>query len=1542
MKKHFFLQAAVLAVLLGGLGARGADFSKTQVYSAGQFSDVAEAEWYAPSVASAYELGFMKGTNDTLFEPNGSMTVAEAVTIAARVHDAYHAKGTSFRQDGAHWYDDYVRYAIDNGILQADAFDDYERPVKRYEMAVIFSMAVPDDYLNAQNNVTEIPDVPNSNAYFDRLQLLYNAGVVMGNDEYGTFMPNNNIIRAEAAAIIGRIALKGNRLKKTLTDASYDQAWYLINDTESEFRTDDAGSVILSPWVIDKRFKNTGGSAGTGLSDFDPTAGASAKREFAPVERGLLGLDFIAKVQLGTDGLYFRVTDSNDTSLMSLDTKDGEFYFNGVKTGVAVADRTYHVNVRMDLDTHTALLYMDGKRIGESFTLPALSASRFYVGSDEKGMAYVFFDRCDLYKDYVVNERFLVPENAELAAWDVTGEAKVVRAGGENNNDPNSALLTEGAVAKKSFRRLSGKVVFETLLLFPTANDTGYIRLTDGGTPVASIKVNADGIFKADGTKLRHHTNNLWQTLRIEADTVSGTVLYKVNGKKVGEFSLDTASKTVDGIEIGCDGGSICFDDVTVTMAHEYDDYCPVPQPVGDDGFDTWVNICSLWHDGTSWGAVSSYPDIEPVLGYYDEGIPELSDWEIKFMVENGIDIQHICWYAPDNDQSEPIKKPSLNYWSLHEGFFNAKYSDMMKFNIMWENNSTVLSDFEHFKEYIWKYWVDYYFTDDRYYTIDNKVVFTVWSYPNFLKSFGDTTEGAKNAIDFMNEDIKKYGFDGVMVIFFDYHKGDAATFQTFKDMGAEGAYAYHWGQDGNNYEATIKRLENNASHKAVHIIPTVSVGFNNLGWSGSRKELISLSDHKKVLEYIKNDYLPDYEGWQAKNVIVSTWNEYGEGTYVMPCEGLHGFGYLENVAEVLSGVTDHSHNIVPTDAQKARLGHMNTKTSLKRWHLEEPTPIVSDEVLYTATGADLKGMMHLTEDSGAQGDIFKGVCETGDPALLIREDKLFAPIAAEKIAYVRLRMKVSTDSLCDVFFTTDASGSYDEAKSLRISVRPTNDFVDYLLPTSTCKDWKDNIKSLRIDPITGSGSFEVASVELLGQADSNNADLYIHEQKYTPVFPLEVRDGEVYAPTESESEFFARHRLYYEWDRHTGVLTLVSVNNKKVTFTVGSDKAVVNGKEVSLAEKVSLKDGLPVVPLCFLYDSLGMKYTFENNVLRVSPGKSAYEAEVEAKREEALSKRIPNQYEFELDGDNEGWTGSNTTITVVDGAICGTALLNEQKWYDPMIRLTETKLDASVFNCITLAIRYDSGRETDEKLQLFFLTDKDKTWDEKKCFTVAYEKPTSDGKFIEYTLDCTKLATWKDTITAIRIDPLTSSGTYAFDYIRFSENLTLKEQKEKELAEKLLRGFELLGGDAEDTANVAFFNESPIDILKDEESGSNVYRNMAVSGYNYSRQSVVWDTGRTYEVSVDFKLLSNQKGETDFTTQIMFNARYTDKDGKYDHAQKLGEQSPADGWKTYTFSFEIPTGVEWHENDEFSFYVNPGNGSGVNYLFDNVTVKVK
>ena len=190
-------------------------YSVINNYTPGQFSDVNENSWFGFNkqqvVASAYEYGLMKGLSDTVFNPSGNVTVAEAITIAARTHCIYAAGKESFEQ-GSPWYQVYVDYVVANGIIAADDFDSYSRATSRAEMVYIFAHALPEAEFAAQNTVNSLPDINNDTPYRDAILLLYKAGVLTGSDALGTFNPGNNITRAEAAAIISRIILPKTRV----------------------------------------------------------------------------------------------------------------------------------------------------------------------------------------------------------------------------------------------------------------------------------------------------------------------------------------------------------------------------------------------------------------------------------------------------------------------------------------------------------------------------------------------------------------------------------------------------------------------------------------------------------------------------------------------------------------------------------------------------------------------------------------------------------------------------------------------------------------------------------------------------------------------------------------------------------------------------------------------------------------------------------------------------------------------------------------------------------------------------------------------------------------------------------------------------------------------------------------------------------------------------------------------------------------------------------------------------------------------------------
>ena len=158
MKKTKSILKLAVGIVLIVLTATSAfaSFAKTNTYPDGKFTDVTSTKWYASEVKSAYELGFMNGQSDVLFAPEGNVTVAEGITIASRVHAIYNNKEIESVDNGGKWYDMYVAYAKENGIITEESFTNYDRNIMRYETALLFANALPCDYFAQRNDIKDI------------------------------------------------------------------------------------------------------------------------------------------------------------------------------------------------------------------------------------------------------------------------------------------------------------------------------------------------------------------------------------------------------------------------------------------------------------------------------------------------------------------------------------------------------------------------------------------------------------------------------------------------------------------------------------------------------------------------------------------------------------------------------------------------------------------------------------------------------------------------------------------------------------------------------------------------------------------------------------------------------------------------------------------------------------------------------------------------------------------------------------------------------------------------------------------------------------------------------------------------------------------------------------------------------------------------------------------------------------------------------------------------------------------------------------------
>ena len=91
-KLRCLLVALCLALSGGGLGALAdlPDGSAPARRSDGRFADVTDGDWYRDSVVSLYELGLTDGQSADSFGAGSSVSLAEALSFAARIHSIYY------------------------------------------------------------------------------------------------------------------------------------------------------------------------------------------------------------------------------------------------------------------------------------------------------------------------------------------------------------------------------------------------------------------------------------------------------------------------------------------------------------------------------------------------------------------------------------------------------------------------------------------------------------------------------------------------------------------------------------------------------------------------------------------------------------------------------------------------------------------------------------------------------------------------------------------------------------------------------------------------------------------------------------------------------------------------------------------------------------------------------------------------------------------------------------------------------------------------------------------------------------------------------------------------------------------------------------------------------------------------------------------------------------------------------------------------------------------------------------------------------------
>lgn len=496
--------------------------------------------------------------------------------------------------------------------------------------------------------------------------------------------------------------------------------------------------------------------------------------------------------------------------------------------------------------------------------------------------------------------------------------------------------------------------------------------------------------------------------------------------------------------------------------------YVPEPKPVATD-YDLAALYFPGWARSEAWARVwRKCPERKPVLGWYDEANPECVDWQIKWLVENGIRTLYVDWYWSRGSQF-------LDHWV--KAFYKAKYRRHMKWAMMWANHNAPGSHSIEDQRAVTKFWIENYFNTPEYLRIDDKPVVWMWSPENMNRDVGPN--GCHRLLDLSREMAVAAGFKGIHFIAMKWPEADASakTIQKYKDMGFDMTGIYHFMDHGGRCP-TYRRFPYSAcadanpanwwkQHEAnvLPFIPNLSTGWDDRPWN-DHCEIYgkNADDFRRICVEAKK--FADQTG--VKRICLSPLNEWGEGSYAEP-NAEHGFGFYEAVRDVFC----------KKPAEGWPLNYGPKDVGLGPYDLPPP-PRPEHATSWTFTDGAAHGwneMMGVKNfKAGPEGLSF--TTDTCDPAIYAS----FFPVAAKDFDRVVVRMKASgAKGLAAQLFWAGVGGKAHESASVHRDLFADGAFHDYMFPVSRSPEWRARVNHFRFDPCSVPGvKFTIESIRLV------------------------------------------------------------------------------------------------------------------------------------------------------------------------------------------------------------------------------------------------------------------------------------------------------------------------------------------------------------------------------------------------------------------------------------------------------------------------------
>jgi len=510
--------------------------------------------------------------------------------------------------------------------------------------------------------------------------------------------------------------------------------------------------------------------------------------------------------------------------------------------------------------------------------------------------------------------------------------------------------------------------------------------------------------------------------------------------------------------------------------------YVPKPVPVRSD-----LEIAAFYYPGTDqmaeWERVeTTLPKIKPLLGWYDEGNPEVIDWQIKWVVEHGIGTFFVDWYWDRGERR-------LEHWV--QGFYRAKYRSYLKWAIMWANHNAPGAHSSDDMVAVTKFWIAHYFRTPEYYRVENKPVVLIWTSENLDNDFireaaarGETLskgEGAKRALALSDQVARDAGFQGIYFIEMFKRAYTKENVQRSKDAGFRETTTYNFTHAAwwhskdketkgtkNNFpfrcveETVAKSWREQVSAGVLLFIPVIPTGWNDQPRSFQNATVIygrTPELFRSICEQAR-DFCREYG---IKKIVLGPLNEWQEGSYIEPNEE-YGFAMYDVVREVFCKKPEHGWpaNVTPKELGLGPYDYPPmTRPSRTAWNFEGSTEGWCRQPYGASVLRVRDGCLRLVT--------------TRDDRTKMRIK--IAPFPASEYSAFIVRMKIASadadgSETTKLYWGTDVSPLVQnlvvqEDKTSSLPVKADGNFREYVFPVKDSANWKDQIVEIWFDPIS-------------------------------------------------------------------------------------------------------------------------------------------------------------------------------------------------------------------------------------------------------------------------------------------------------------------------------------------------------------------------------------------------------------------------------------------------------------------------------------------